>query len=179
VAWPVLAHREGDRIRTGLILATAGGEVAKIAEQGEQVMPAFGVELERRLRATQPLVTRPVDRRLELSLTGQMASYVWGIDGRAWGQHEPVSVRAGERVEILMHNMTEMAHPMHLHGHHFQITAIGGEALSGAMRDTIHIPAMSNVTVAFDADNPGRWALHCHNLLHMAAGMMTELRYEA
>lgn len=178
-AWPVLAHREGDRLRTGLILATAGGEVAKIAEQGERVMPAFGVELERRLRATQPLAVRPVDRRLELSLTGQMASYVWGIDGRAWGQHEPVTVRAGERVEILMRNMTEMAHPMHLHGHHFQITAIGGAALSGAMRDTIHIPPMSDVTVAFDADNPGRWALHCHNLLHMAAGMMTELRYEA
>jgi FtsP/CotA-like multicopper oxidase with cupredoxin domain len=178
-AWPVLACREGDRIRTGLILATAGGEIAKIAEQGETMMPAFGVELERRLRAVHPLATRPVDRRLELSLTGDMARYVWGIDGKPWGQHDPLSVRTGERVEVVMRNMTEMAHPMHLHGHHFQVTAIGDETLSGAMRDTVHVPPMSHMTFAFDADNPGRWAFHCHNLLHMAVGMMTELHYEA
>lgn len=178
-AWPVLACREGDRIRTGLILATAGGEIAKIPEQGEEFMPAFGVELERRLRATQPLPQRTVDRRLQLSLTGQMASYVWGIDGLPWNKHKPVTVQNGERVEIVMRNRTEMAHPMHLHGHHFQVTAIGDEVVSGAVRDTVHIPPMSDVTVVFDADNPGRWAMHCHNLLHMAAGMMTELRYEA
>ena len=178
-AWPVLACREGDRIRTGLILATADGEIAKIPEQGEEFMPAFGVELERRLRATQPLAQRTVDRRLQLSLTGQMASYVWGIDGQPWGKHKPVTVQDGERVEIVLRNRTEMAHPMHLHGHHFQVTAIGNEVVNGAVRDTVHIPPMSDVTVVFDADNPGRWAMHCHNLLHMAAGMMTELRYEA
>jgi FtsP/CotA-like multicopper oxidase with cupredoxin domain len=178
-AWPVLALREGDRVRTGLILATAGGEVAQIPEQGDVIIPAFGFELERRLRASQPLAARPVDRRLELSLTGEMASYVWSINDKIWEQHEPVSVRKGERVEILLRNMTEMAHPMHLHGHHFQVTAIGDQAVNGAMRDTIHLPPMSQVTVAFDANNPGRWAIHCHNLLHMAAGMMTELRYEA
>ena len=108
-----------------------------------------------------------------------MANYVWSIDGQVWGKHKPVTVQKGERVEIVMRNTTEMAHPMHLHGHHFQVTAIGKEAVDGAVRDTIHIPAMSDVTVVFDADNPGRWAMHCHNLLHMAAGMMTELTYEA
>ena len=177
-AWPVLACREGDRVRTGLILATADGEITKIPEQGENIMPAFGVELERQLRATQPLPQRTIDRRLQLSLTGQMANYVWSIDGQVWGKHKPVMVRKDERVEIVMRNMTAMAHPMHLHGHHFQVTAIGREAVDGAVRDTIHIPPMSDVTVVFDADNPGRWAMHCHNLLHMAAGMMTELTYE-
>jgi FtsP/CotA-like multicopper oxidase with cupredoxin domain len=48
---------------------------------------------------------------------------------------------------------------------------------SGALRDTVHVPPMAKVTVVFDADNPGRWLMHCHNLYHMLAGMMTEVSY--
>lgn len=67
---------------------------------------------------------------------------------------------------------------MHLHGHHFQVVDINGTKLSGALRDTVHIPPMASVTIAFDADNPGRWPLHCHHLYHMAAGMMSFVAYE-
>jgi FtsP/CotA-like multicopper oxidase with cupredoxin domain len=74
-------------------------------------------------------------------------------------------------------NHSMMAHPIHLHGHHLQVTAIDGQALDGAVRDTILVPAMGRVSVAFDADNPGRWLIHCHNLYHMAVGMMAEVRY--
>jgi len=77
-----------------------------------------------------------------------------------------------------MVNRSPMAHPMHLHGYHFQVVALNGRKLAGAMRDTVLVPASGSVTVAFDADNPGRWLLYCHNLLHMAAGMMTELAYQ-
>jgi FtsP/CotA-like multicopper oxidase with cupredoxin domain len=66
---------------------------------------------------------------------------------------------------------------MHLHGHHFQVTEIGGTRIAGAMRDTVLVPAMGTVVVAFDADNPGRWLYHCHNLYHMMAGMMSEVVY--
>ena len=58
-----------------------------------------------------------------------------------------------------------------------QIAGLGRTRLRGAMRDTVLVPAMESVTIAFDADNPGDWPLHCHNLYHMAAGMMTSLRY--
>jgi len=74
-------------------------------------------------------------------------------------------------------NTTPMAHPMHLHGHHFQVVAVNGMALSGAMRDTVMVPGSGTVRVAFDADNPGRWLFHCHNLYHMATGMITEVVY--
>ena len=77
-----------------------------------------------------------------------------------------------------MRNRTMMAHPMHLHGHHFQVVAINDRRFSGALRDTVLVPAMRSVVVAFDADNPGKWALHCHNEYHMMAGMMTSLQYE-
>jgi FtsP/CotA-like multicopper oxidase with cupredoxin domain len=74
-------------------------------------------------------------------------------------------------------NHSMMAHPMHLHGHHFQVVGINGRRLSGAMRDTVLVPPMGTVVVEFDADNPGRWLYHCHNLYHMAAGMMSEVVY--
>ena len=71
-----------------------------------------------------------------------------------------------------------MAHPIHLHGHVFQVTAINGQALHGAVRDTVLVSVGGRVRIAFDADNPGRWAFHCHNLYHMETGMMTEFRYQ-
>ena len=70
-----------------------------------------------------------------------------------------------------------MSHPMHLHGHEFQVVDIDGMRFPGAVRDTILVPPNRRVTVAFDAKNPGWWALHCHLLYHLDAGMFTTLRY--
>jgi FtsP/CotA-like multicopper oxidase with cupredoxin domain len=88
-----------------------------------------------------------------------------------------VKIRSGQRVAITFQNTTMMAHPMHLHGHHFQIVALNGKTFSGALRDTVHVPPMAKVTLAFDANNAGRWLMHCHNLYHMKSGMITEVRY--
>ena len=70
-----------------------------------------------------------------------------------------------------------MSHPMHLHGHTFQIVEINGERFPGAMRDTIIVTPKDTVTIAFDANNPGWWFYHCHDLYHLAAGMATSLKY--
>ena len=92
---------------------------------------------------------------------------------------QPLRVKQGQRVVIEMVNHSMMAHPMHLHGHHFQVLAVNGSPVRGAMRDTVLVPPhMGSVTIAFDADNPGRWVFHCHNLMHMATGMMTEVAYD-
>lgn len=175
-ALPVIAQREGDTARTGVILATPGAAIAKIGA-ATTASPAVDTSFERIVRATQPLPDRPVDRKLSLTLSGGMSSYVWTLNGRQWEQREPLQVAAGERIELEMFNRSMMAHPMHLHGHHFQIVAVDGRKIAGAMRDTVLVPPMGQVRVAFDADNPGRWLLHCHNLYHMAGGMMTELVY--
>jgi FtsP/CotA-like multicopper oxidase with cupredoxin domain len=72
-----------------------------------------------------------------------------------------------------------MAHPIHLHGHAFQVIAIDGRPFQGAVRDTVLVmPRSGRVRIAFDADNPGRWAFHCHNLYHMQTGMLMEVRYD-
>jgi len=107
-----------------------------------------------------------------------MAPYVWSIDGCAWREHQPLVVSHGQRVELTMVNRSRMAHPMHLHGYHFQVIASNGRRIAGASRDTVLVSVNGSVTVASDTDNSGRWLLHCHNLFHMATGMMTELVYD-
>ncbi len=74
-----------------------------------------------------------------------------------------------------MMNMSMMAHPMHLHGHAFQVVDIDGRRFAGATRDTVLVPPMKTVTIAFDAGKPGHWPFHCHHLYHMVTGMMTHI----
>ncbi|WP_042704576.1 multicopper oxidase family protein, partial [Azospirillum sp. B506] len=170
-AFPILALREGAMQRTGIILATPGAMVEKVAATGQAATDPLDLSLERQLVAVTPLATRPADLTRRMQLTGSMMPYVWSLDGLTFGSHRPLLVRQGQRVELTFENASMMAHPMHLHGHHFQVVAIDGRPVVGAVRDTVLVPMMGSVTVAFDADNPGRWPLHCHNLLHMATGM--------
>ncbi|NRQ16651.1 multicopper oxidase family protein [Ensifer sesbaniae] len=171
-AQPILALREGSDHRTGIILAQSGAKIAKIASRGKEPGPVVGLDLEERLAAVAPLSARPADRRFELTLTGSMSGYDWRIE-----VGDGLGVREGERIEIAMRNMSMMSHPMHLHGHHFQVVDIGGKVLGGAVRDTVLLPPMGSVKVVFDANNPGRWPLHCHHLYHMASGMMSFVAY--
>jgi FtsP/CotA-like multicopper oxidase with cupredoxin domain len=174
---PVLAHREGDVARTGLLLAAPGATIAKIGAADVEA-PPLDLALERRLRAADPLTVRPVDRTVRIDLGGGMAPYAWSLNGAFWPKPAPIRVRGGERVMLDMVNDTMMAHPMHLHGHAFQVVEIDGVALSGAVRDTVLVAPMGRVKVVFDADNPGRWPFHCHNLYHMVTGMMTDVVYD-
>lgn len=180
-AFPVLALREGARERTGLILATTGAQVSKIAGMSDAESPAFDTDMaqEMLLQAANPLAARPVDRSHMIMLAGSMQPYLWTIDGQTWDTHKPVIATSGERVELMFHNMSMMGHPMHLHGHAFQVVNINGKAIKGAMRDTVYVPPMAMVTVALDAGEAARWMLHCHHMPHLSTGMMTEFAVSA
>lgn len=109
-------------------------------------------------------------------MLGEEPNYRWTINGRAHGEHTPFDVKQGERIEMTFMNPTSMMHPMHLHGHHFQVVGIGGRRYPGPMRDTVIVPTHNPITIAFDANLKGSWFLHCHHLYHMATGMMTEVK---
>ena len=175
---PVFATLEGERTRTGIVLATVGATVARLPALARAATAPLTLDAELALRAARPLVARKADRVHAIDLTGSMQGYAWGLNGIPYVQAKPLMVAKGERVELVMANRTSMSHPMHLHGHAFQVMAIDGRAFAGAVRDTVLVPPMKSVTVAFDADNPGHWAFHCHNLYHMEAGMMTTVAYE-
>jgi FtsP/CotA-like multicopper oxidase with cupredoxin domain len=177
-AYPLLATVEGSRSRSGIVLAAGRAPIARISPQAPTTAPAITMELEQHLRALEPLPPRKPDRIHRIDLTGEMAKYIWSLNGIAWNpQVPPLPIAKGERVALVLTNSTGMPHPMHLHGHRFQVVAIGGRHFPGAVRDTVRVPAGGRVVVVFDADNPGTWAFHCHMLYHMAAGMFTTLRY--
>jgi FtsP/CotA-like multicopper oxidase with cupredoxin domain len=171
-AYPVFALREGGAERTGFFLRPPGAIVEKAATSGEAAGPILDLALEASLRAIEPLADRPSTRVFDLALAGNMAAYQWALTATP-----QIVVGQGDRVEVTMRNMTMMAHPMHLHGHHFQVVAIDGSRIAGAVRDTVLVPPMRSVTLAVDADNPGQWAFHCHHLYHMASGMMSVFGY--
>ena len=128
------------------------------------------------LRASEPLEPKRSSRIIPVDLTGNMMGYVWGMPINGMGGL-PATADGGERVEFAFRNTTMMSHPMHLHGHVFQVLDINGTPITGAIRDTILVPPKETVKVAFDANNAGLWAFHCHNLYHMAAGMFATLVY--
>ncbi len=175
---PVLAILEGERRQTGVILVAGKAPVTRLPELAPVASSPLNLDLERRLRATEPLATRTADRILHVDLTGEMSGYIWSINSVVWNKDvPPLTVAQGERVEMEIANRTLMPHPMHLHGHRFQVVEIDGERFSGAVRDTVLAPPGKRVVIAFDANNPGWWAFHCHLLYHQAAGMFTTLKY--
>lgn len=176
-AFPILAQAEGTDKQTGLILATKNAKVPEISEKAANKMGALTNAQESKLRALNPLPPKKVDRQLTVELGGNMTDYIWTINGQAWPESTPLVVEKGQRVEIIFKNKTSMSHPMHLHGHVFQVTSIDGKPFEGAMRDTILVTPNSTLSIQFDANNPGVWPLHCHILYHVEAGMFTVVRY--
>jgi len=177
-AYPVLAVLEGERRQTGILLLAGKGHIRRISGKAEAASPPLTLDLERSLRAVKPLVDRKADRTHTINLTGKMQAYQWTINNVAWTKDvPPLKVAEGERVELVLTNQTMMPHPMHLHGHTFQVVAINGDRFAGALRDTVLVPPKTTVTLAFDANNPGWWAFHCHLLYHQHAGMFATVRY--
>ena len=178
--FPILALGEGASLQTGVLLSTPGTKIPKrpLALRPQRKMGGLDNTQEIHLRAKEPLADKPVQRSLPSVLGGDMMTYTWTINGATYPNRNSLNVKEGERVELVISNKTGMSHPMHLHGHVFEVTEIDGQKITGAKRDTILIPPKSTIKVAFDANNPGVWAYHCHILYHLATGMFTVLKYE-
>ena len=123
-AYPIFAHVEGKRERTGFILAAPKAQIEKVSEIASAEASPVDLSLETKLRASNPIADRPVDTLLTMALTGAMASFRWSINDRVWPDADRPVIKKGQRVVIEMQNRTMMAHPMHLHGHHFQVIAL-------------------------------------------------------
>lgn len=113
---------------------------------------------------------RPPGRMLEIHLTGNMERFMWSFDGRKFSDRpEPIRFARDERVRVTLVNDTMMQHPIHLHGHFFEI--VNGRAGHRPLKHTVNVLPGSKVAFDLTADNPGDWAFHCHLLYHMHAGM--------
>ncbi len=110
-------------------------------------------------------------------MTGMDVTYT--INGASFPHTAPLQVRTGQRVELVFVSRSKDAHPLHLHGHRFQVLVLNGEQVTGSplSLDTVMVLPGKTTVVAFVATNPGIWVLHCHELHHAAAGLDTLLRY--
>lgn len=177
-AFPILAQGQGTNLQTGLILKTKEAPMPSLSSRAKTTIGPITNSFENELRAVNPLKARKVDRKLLVELEGNMKYYVWAINNRVWPANQPLRVKEGERVEIEFINKTGMSHPMHLHGHIFQVTEIDNKRFNGALRDTVLVMPNQSVKVEFDATNPGIWPLHCHIAYHHWAGMFTVILYD-
>ena len=120
-----------------------------------------------------PIDPRGAEREIELHLTGNMERYSWSLDGLEFGKSTPVHFRYGERLRVILHNDTMMTHPMHLHGLWSELESPDGRFQ--VRKHVINVQPAQRVSFLVTADALGRWAWHCHLLLHMDAGMFREV----
>jgi len=113
---------------------------------------------------------RAPSRSLELHLTGNMERFMWSFDGIAYSEvTAPIPFRLDERVRVTLVNDSMMSHPIHLHGHFFELRT--GPPGHHPRKHTVNVLPGGTATFDFTADAPGDWAFHCHMLYHMHAGM--------
>ncbi len=172
--FPLVASAEGKNAVARAVLSTGAGSVPDAAFRPPQLTGRVGTV--DTFTAT-PEVQLPTnsDLALQARLSGTMMQYDWMINGRPYDQTIPLTVHQGQHATLTFTNETMMWHPMHLHGHTYQVIKPDGTA--GPRKDTVIVKPMQTVTVRLVADNPGIWMLHCHNGYHMDAGMMTTLNY--
>ncbi|HET6530355.1 MAG TPA: multicopper oxidase family protein [Actinoplanes sp.] len=174
--FPLVALAEGKKgaafglVRTGA--GTAAGPKARPAELNGHLL---GYD---ELAPTEPvrLDKRKPDQVIRMEMTGGVTRYSWGFNGRPLSHDKLterlIAIHAGERIRLDLINSTHMWHPVHLHGHTF---AVGSS--SGPRKDTVNVLIEDSLSVLFEADNPGLWVLHCHNIYHAESGMTAAFGY--
>ena len=112
---------------------------------------------------------RPPTREIELHLTGNMERYIWGFNGKKFSDSEPIRLKLGERLRVVLINDTMMEHPIHMHGLWSELE--NGHGDRNPYKHTVIVKPSERVSYLISADTPGNWAYHCHLLYHMQAGM--------
>jgi FtsP/CotA-like multicopper oxidase with cupredoxin domain len=176
--WPLLAGSV-DSVVPGIVLPVVyAGERPTLAPV--QVWPPSLMSGKRLAYSDlRPLIGSAVQasgRSIPLTLSAG-ANGTWTINGQAYPNADPFQFRLGERIRFQFRNMSMLRHPMHLHGHFFQLVDRTTGRASGPVKDTVIVePMIGAVDVDWVADNPGRWLLHCHHAYHMEMGMVREVR---
>lgn len=173
--FPLVAAAEGKHAVARALLVTGSGSQPDPQFRPDELtkrvgtIDMFTATTSVNLGAAEPNLNLPV------VLGGDMAKYVWTINGEPYSKTNPLHVRQGQRPIITFDNQTMMYHPIHLHGHTFQLIKPDGSP--GARKDTVVVLPKQKIDAALVADNPGLWMLHCHNTYHAYAGMQTRLDY--
>lgn len=174
-AWPIVALAEGKDDRGGAIIRTNDVQPSEVTFEA--------AELEGRWLRYADLAAHPKARldppaevtAIDLRLTGDMMRSNWAFNDLAFADLDPIEVVAGQWYSLNIENATTMWHPIHLHGHTPQL----GDAAGGVRKDTVNVLPGDTVKMVFQASNPGKWMLHCHNAYHLESGMAALVTYRS
>lgn len=178
--FPLVAYAEGKNATALAVVRTGSGPMPPATARPAELTGVLRGYRKLRPPASAAPAARPPDVVSRIELTGTMAAYSWGFNGRMYPMGEGflgpsyprlVRVRPGQRVRITWVNTTKMWHPMHIHGHTFQVNG------TGPLKDTVGVLPGQTVTCDFDTSNPGQWMTHCHNVYHEQSGMMGVIGY--
>jgi FtsP/CotA-like multicopper oxidase with cupredoxin domain len=173
--FPLVALAEGKNALARALLSTGKGSPPDPGFQPSELTKLVGtIDM---FTATTPVNLGRPDPGLNLPvvLGGNIVHYNWMINGEPYSKTDPLHVRQGQRPTLTFDNTTMMYHPIHLHGHTFQLIKADGSP--GARKDTVIVLPKQQIVAVLVADNPGTWVMHCHNTYHQAAGMQTLLDY--
>ena len=175
--FPLVALAEGKNANGLALMRTGSGSAPKASVRPQELDGMIMTASQLRATDDVRLKSAKTDVTHQIKLTGNMMKYNWAINGTPFDmknpEAHPIVIEEGQRVRLDFVNTTEMWHPMHLHGHTYQL------GTSGPRKDTAIVLPKKTVSVFLDADNPGQWMMHCHNAYHGEAGMMTNVAYTA
>ena len=169
------ALAEGKNAQAQALLRTGAGSASDAAFRPRELDGRIGIASAFTAADSAQLLFDGSAVELSADLGGDMMNYNWTINGHSYDDTRPLTIEQGQRARLTFTNMTMMWHPMHLHGHTFQI--VNADGTRGPRKDTAIVRPMDSVAVDLVADNPGSWMLHCHNGYHQESGMMTRLDY--
>ncbi|MFD7602827.1 multicopper oxidase family protein [Streptomyces mirabilis] len=175
--FPLVSLAEGKNANGLALMRTGSGSAPKASVRPQELDGMIMTASQLRAADDVRLKSSKTDVTHQIKLTGNMMKYNWAINGTPFDmknpEAHPIVIEEGQRVRLDFVNTTEMWHPMHLHGHTYQL------GTSGPRKDTAMVLPKETVSVFLDADNPGQWMMHCHNAYHGEAGMMANVAYKA
>ncbi|NKQ22475.1 multicopper oxidase family protein [Brevibacillus laterosporus] len=182
-SWLLEEHGREDRVKNmRAIIAYEGSAVQADKSNASEQLPQFNLMKYGKQAETKFSLDQSFDQDVRLNLNTEMkdGEMVYTINGKVFPNTDSIKVDKGEKVKVTFVNKSKTDdHPMHLHGHFFQVLSKNGQPLDGApvIKDTLNVKPGEEYVVAFEADNPGDWMFHCHDLHHASAGMVTDVKY--
>ncbi|WP_433946711.1 multicopper oxidase family protein [Paenibacillus sp. SN-8-1] len=148
----------------------------------DTTLPLFDLKQYGKMSKAKFSLSQKFDQEVTLNLNTEMKNgeMVYTINGKVFPDTDKINVKKGDKVKVTFVNKSNSDdHPMHLHGHFFQVLSKNGQPYQGSpiMKDTLNVKPGETYEVAFEADSPGDWMFHCHDLHHAAAGMVTDVMY--
>lgn len=183
-SWLLEEHGKEDDVKNMRAVIEYEGVSGKPdTSNANEELPIFDLTKYGQQAKTNFSLDQKFDQEVKLDLNTEMkdGEMVYTINGKVFPDTDPIKVDKWDKVKVTFVNNSKMDdHPMHLHGHFFQVLSKDGKPLKRApvIKDTLNVKPGEEYVVAFEADNPGDWMFHCHDLHHASAGMVTDVMYD-